>query len=148
MGVSGSFGGVGSTVGPAEALLNYNTGQVSGFVSGGIQVGWNAGASASLFTGYIWGLGSSNANYSGGFTGVSGGAVLGGYASSSSGGLTSGTAGLAPNGQVNAVGVSLLPTPTVGASATNYSLPTSLGSYWPLLNPTDLAVFLAKLLLN
>ena len=105
-----------------------------------------------LFTGYIWGLGSSNANYSGGFTGVSGGAVLGGYASSSSGGLTGGTAGLAPNGQVNAVGVSagvsLLPTPTVGASATNYSQPTSLGSYWPLLNPTDLAVFLAKLLCN
>ena len=135
MGVSGGVGGVGSVVGGGELVINYDSGQVSAFGFGGAQVGWNGGLSASAYSGFVWGLNSSNSNYSGGFTGVNGGAGLGGFASSSSGGLTGGPSGLVPNPRsVTAAGVSLgtglLPGFTGGVNATNYTNPLQLGKYW------------------
>lgn len=75
-GVSGGVGGVGSVVGGGELVINYDSGQVSAFGFGGGQVGWNGGLSASVYGGFVWGLNSSNSNYSKGFTGVNGGAGL------------------------------------------------------------------------
>jgi RHS repeat-associated protein len=76
VGVSGGVGGVGSVVGGGELVINYDSGQVSAFGFGGAQVGWNGGLSAAVYSGFVWGLNSSNSNYSGGFTGVNGGAGL------------------------------------------------------------------------
>jgi hypothetical protein len=87
------------------------------------------------------GLNNSNSNYSGGFTGVNGGAGLGGFAASSSGGLTGGTSGLAPTGGVTAVGVSLggglLSGFSGGVTATNYTNPIQLGQLWPSVLPDE-----------
>ena len=85
-GASGGVGGVGSPGGGGELVVNYDTGQVSAFAFGGFQVGWNGGVSGSVYTGFVWGLNGSNSNYSGGFTGVNGGAGLGGFAESSAAG--------------------------------------------------------------
>jgi hypothetical protein len=95
-GASGGVGGVGSPGGGGEVVVNYDSGQVSAFGFGGVQVGWNGGVSGSVYSGLVWGLNNSNSNYSGGFTGVNGGAGLGGFAASSSGGLTGGASGLIP----------------------------------------------------
>ena len=87
-----------------------------------------------MYSGFIYGLNNSNSNYSGGFTGVNGGAGMGGFAASSSGGLTGGTSGLAANGAVNVAGVSfgggLLSGFSGGVTATNYTNPVQLGKYW------------------
>lgn len=56
-----------------ETVVKYSSGQVSGFYFGGVQVGWNSGASGSVYSGYVYGLNGSNSNYSGGFTGFNGG---------------------------------------------------------------------------
>jgi hypothetical protein len=106
VGVSGGLGGVGSVGGGGEVVINYQSGQVSAFDFGGVQVGWNGGASGSAYTGFVYGLNSSNSNYSGGFTGVNGGAGFGGFAARSSGGLTGGAGGLLPTSGVTAAGVS------------------------------------------
>jgi hypothetical protein len=148
-GASGGVGGVGSPGGGGELVINYDTGQVSAFFFGGFQVGWNGGVSGSVYTGYVWGLNGSNSNYSGGFTGVNGGAGLGGFAESSSGGLTGGTSGLAPNGKVNAAGISfgggLLGGFSGGVTATNYSKPAQLGKFWGFgLNPADWLLYAAR----
>jgi RHS repeat-associated protein len=148
-GASGGVGGVGSPGGGGELVVNYNTGQVSAFAFGGLQVGWNGGVSGSVYTGFVWGLNGSNSNYSGGFTGVNGGAGLGGFAESSSGGLTGGTSGLAPNGNVNAAGISLggglLGGFSGGVTATNYSNPAQLGKFWGFgLNPVDWLLYAAR----
>ena len=66
-GVSGGLGGVGSVGGGGEIVINYQSGQVSAFGFGGVQVGWNGGASGSAYTGFVYGLNGSNSNYSGGF---------------------------------------------------------------------------------
>jgi RHS repeat-associated protein len=87
-GASGGLGGVGSVGGGGELVFNYNSGQVSAFGFGGVQVGWNGGASGSIYTGFVYGLNSSNSNYSGGFTGFNVGDGLGIFGASSSGGLT------------------------------------------------------------
>lgn len=134
LGVSGGVGGIGSSGGGGELVVNYSTGQVSAFGFGGFQLGWNGGASGSVYSGYVWGLNGSNSNYSGGFTGVNGALGLGGFAESSSGGLTGGAGGLIPNGNVNAAGMSfgagLLGGFSGGVTATNYSSPVQLGKYW------------------
>jgi RHS repeat-associated protein len=148
-GASGGVGGVGSPGGGGELVINYDTGQVSAFSFGGFQVGWNGGVSGSVYTGYVWGLNGSNSNYSGGFTGVNGGAGLGGFAESSSGGLTGGTSGLAPNGKVNAAGISfgggLFGGFSGGVTATNYSKPAQLGKFWGFgLNPADWLLYAAR----
>lgn len=149
-GASGGLGGVGSVGGGGELVVNYNSGQVSAFGFGGAQIGWNGGASGSVYTGFVYGLNNSNSNYSGGFTGVNGGAGLGGFAASSSGGLTGGTSGLAPTGGVTAVGVSLggglLSGFSGGVTATNYTNPVQLGKFWAF-NPLDALIYSARQLL-
>jgi len=148
-GASGGVGGVGSPGGGGELVVNYDTGQVSAFAFGGLQVGWNGGVSGSVYTGFVWGLNGTNSNYSGGFTGVNGGAGLGGFAESSSGGLTGGTSGLVPNGNVNAAGISLggglLGGFSGGVTATNYSNPAQLGKFWGFgLSPVDWLLYAAR----
>lgn len=148
-GASGGVGGVGSPGGGGELVVNYDTGQVSAFAFGCLQVGWNGGASGSVYTGFVWGLNGSNSNYSGGFTGVNGGAGLGVFAESSSGGLTAGPSGLVPNRNVNAAGISvgggLLGGFSGGVTATNYSDPTQLGKFWGFgLNPVDWLLYAAR----
>ncbi len=139
-GVSGGLGGVGSVGGGGELVFNYNSGQVSAFGFGGVQVGWNGGASGSIYTGFVYGLNSSNSNYSGGFTGFNVGDGLGIFGASSSGGLSGGTGGLAPNGAVTAGGISLggglLGGLAGGATATNYTNPLQLGKLWAF-DPLD-----------
>ena len=67
VGVSGGIGGIGGQTGSLELVVNYNTGQVSGFVSGGFQAGWNGVAQASASTGFIYGdLMADNSGYKGG----------------------------------------------------------------------------------
>jgi RHS repeat-associated protein len=148
-GISFGVGGIGSVGGGLELVENYDTGQVSGFAYGGMQLGWNGGASGSVYTGGVQGLNGSNSNYSGGFTGFNGGAGgVGVWGASSSGGLTGGVNGLVPNGNVNASGVSLgkglLTGPSGGFTATNYSNPVQLGKYWYLIDPVDQLMFLAR----
>lgn len=145
VGVSGGLGGVGSVGGGGEIVINYQSGQVSAFGFGGVQVGWNGGASGSAYTGFVYGLNGSNSNYSGGFTGVNGGAGFGGFAARSSGGLTGGAGGLLPTSGVTATGVSfgggLLSGATGGVTATNYSNPFQFGAGLSALignlNPID-----------
>ena len=103
-GVSGGLGGVGSVGGGGEVVINYNSGQVSALGFGGVQVGWNGGASGSAYTGFVYGLNDSNSNYSGGFTGVNGSAGYEGFVARSSGGLTGGASGLLPTRGVTVVG--------------------------------------------
>jgi hypothetical protein len=125
------MGGFGSVGGGGEIVINYGSGQVSAFGFGGVQVGWNGGASGSVYAGPVYGLNSSNSNYSGGFTGVNGGVGLGLFGARGSGGLTGGAAGLVPTGGVTAAGVSvgagLLSGATGGVTATNYSNPFQFG---------------------
>jgi RHS repeat-associated protein len=147
IGASGGVGGVGSPGAGGELVVNYNSGQVSAFAFGGMQVGWNGGASGSVYSGFIYGLNSSNSNYSGGFTGVNGAAGIGGFAASSSGGLTGGPGGLVPNGAVKVGGVSfgggLLGGFSGGVTATNYTNPAQLGKYWAL-GPVDWLLYAAR----
>ena len=62
-------------------------------------------------------------------------------------GGTGGTSGLAPDGQVKAGGVSfgasLIPGPTFGATATNYTSPLQLGKFWAFL-PTDFVLYVSR----
>jgi RHS repeat-associated protein len=150
-GASGGLGGVGSVGGGGELVFNYNSGQVSAFGFGGVQVGWNGGASGSIYTGFVYGLNSSNSNYSGGFTGFNVGDGLGIFGASSSGGLTGGTGGLAPNGAVKAGGISLggglLGGLAGGATATNYTNPVQLGKLWAF-DPLDALLYAARQLCN
>jgi RHS repeat-associated protein len=150
VGVSGGIGGVGGQTGSLELVINYNSGQISGFASFGLQVGWNGGAQGSAFTGFLYGqLNSNNSGYAGGFSTISGSVgPFGGFHSSSSGGWTQGAQGLVPNGNVTAtgasIGASLIPPFTATGSATIYSRPLSLGKYWALGNPVDGGLFLAR----
>jgi RHS repeat-associated protein len=148
IGVSGGLGGVGSVGGGGELVVNYNSGQVSAFGFGGVQIGWNGGISGSLYSGFVYGLNNSNSNYSGGFTGVNGGAGLGGFAASSSGGLTGGLGRMVPNPRsVSAAGVSfgagLLGGFSGGITATNYTNPLQLGKYWAF-GPLDALLYASR----
>lgn len=149
IGASGVLGLVGGPTGGGELVVNYNSGQVSAFAYGGAQVGWNGGAQGSVYTGFVYGLNNSNSNYSGGFTGVNGGAGIGGFAASSSGGLTGGGGGLIPNTrEVTAVGVSgggsLLSGVSGGVTATNYTQPLQLGKNPLGFGLIDPALYLAR----
>jgi hypothetical protein len=64
-----------------EQVVNYDTGVISYFASGGMQAGPIGGAQGNVFGGLIYGkLGTFNQNYSGPFTTVSGSVgLLGGY---------------------------------------------------------------------
>ena len=143
-GVSGGIGGIGGQTGSLELVVNYQSGQVSGFASAGLQLGWNGGAQGSVFTGFIyWDLGANNSGYSGGFTSLSANAGVGGSLSVSSGGLNGPTNFRPVSVAALNLGTSLVPGPTGTASATNYTQPLSLGKFWALSNPLDLTLFLA-----
>ena len=125
-------------IGGGEVVYNYNSGQVSAFGYGGVQLGWNGGLSGSIYGGAVYGLNDSNTNYSGGFTGVNGGAEgVGFFAASSSGGLSGGANGLAVHpfaaGSTTAIGggagFGLLSGASGGVNATNYSNPAQLGQF-------------------
>jgi hypothetical protein len=85
--VNYSLGGIGGQNGSLSTVVNYDSGQVSGFATGGMQLGWNGLVQASVSTGFIYGaLGSNNSGYSGTFTGGSfSGAAFGGFGSSGNG---------------------------------------------------------------
>jgi hypothetical protein len=143
-GVSGGIGGIGGQTGSLELVVNYGSGQVSGFASGGLQLGWNAGAQGSAFTGFIYGdLQADNGGYHGGFTSLSGNARVGGFLSVSSGGPNAPLIFRPVSVAGVSLGVSLIPTPTLTGSAVNYSNPVQLGKYWALANPADLSLNLA-----
>jgi len=150
-GASGGLGGIGSVGGGLETVVNYSSGQVSGFSFGGVQVGWNGGASGSVYSGYVYGLNGSNSNYSGGFTGFNGGAGPGVFGASSSGGLTGGVSGLGVNplapGAVTSGGLSfgggLLSGFAGGVTATNYSNPIQMGKFWAF-DVGDWSMYAAK----
>ena len=131
-GISGAFGLVGGLSGSVETVVNYNTGEVSGFLSGGLHAGYVGGLSGSGFLGAVRNLGNSNNNYAGPFTNASVGAgPFALTASASSGGLTNpGT--LSKNGvQVvsGSVGASFLPTPvSLNASVTYFTNPIPMGN--------------------
>ncbi|MGN6592932.1 MAG: hypothetical protein ACTHJX_08540 [Terriglobales bacterium] len=133
-GVSGSLGALGAVGGGGELLLNYDTGQISAFGEGSVQAGWNGGASATVYSGFVYGLNGSNSNYAGGFTSASAGYIVGAYGASSSGGLAGGPGGIIPNGSVTAAGVSLgasiLVSPSAALGAEEYTRPAQLGKFW------------------
>jgi RHS repeat-associated protein len=83
MSINGSIGGIGGQNGSVSVVINYASGQVSGFATGGLQVGWNGLAQASVSVGFIYGaLRPNNEGYSGTFTtGSFSGATFGGFGS-------------------------------------------------------------------
>jgi RHS repeat-associated protein len=151
-GVSAGFGALTSVIGGGEIVFNYDSGQVSAFGFGGTQIGFSGGLSGSVYTGNVWGLNSSNSNYSGGFTGgnlspksLGGGGV---FAAASSGGLTGSARSKFSLGSPvvgeSSLGASVIPS-LGGLTFTNYSQPRQLGKYWPLaLNPSDALLFAAR----
>ncbi len=148
-GISGSVGGVGGQTGSVEIVINYNTGEMSGFASGGLLAGWNGVAQASVSSGFIYGaLNGDNSGYSGGFSAFQGGDGPGFFRASSSGGLTGGVSGMIPDGNVTAAGasfgVSAIPLPTGGFSVTNYTKPLSLGRSRALWSPIDYLFYWAR----
>jgi hypothetical protein len=71
--LGGGIGGLRAEVGSVDMVVNYDTGDSSLFGTGGMQFGWNGGASATFSTGAIWGsLGPGNVNYAGPFVGLNG----------------------------------------------------------------------------
>jgi RHS repeat-associated protein len=126
--VGNYWGAVGSVGGSLDVVKNYNTGEVSGFATGGGQAGWNGGVSVTLSTGMVWGLGNSNANYSGGFKGGNvsvsipdvPGVSVGGSVMHGNGGVTVASV---------TAGASLLGRFGFGGSYTNTSAPLALGSF-------------------
>jgi RHS repeat-associated protein len=150
-GVSVGVGGVGSVGGGVEFVMNYNSGQVSAFAFGGVQAGWNGGASGSVYSGPVYGLNDSNSNYSGGFTGINGGAGIGIFAASTSGGLTGGAKTLgvhtSAKGATTAFGLSLggglLSGFSGGVSATNYTNPAQIGRFAGF-TPVDYTLYGAR----
>jgi hypothetical protein len=115
-------------------VVNYNTGEISGFASGGVGVGWNGGAQGSVNGGFIFNLGDSNASYKGPFTNISASAGEG-----LSGGIFAGAAsgGLGhplsidwggPNIVGGSAGLSVVGPGTLVASVTYYTKPLDMGN--------------------
>lgn len=138
MSMGGSIGGIGGQNASLSVVINYNSGQVSGFATGGLQAGWNGIAQASVSTGFIYGaLGSNNTGYSGVFTTGSGsGVLLGGFVSIGNGVTVAGVS----------AGANLTATPTGGLSVTSTSRPLQLGNTLGSLavTPLDNALSLAR----
>ena len=156
-GISAASGpGVGVTSG-FERVVNYNTGEISGFIFLGGQAGLHGVGSVSLNGGYIWGLGNSNANYSGNFSSAAfSGTVVGGSISTSSAGINHPATNLMTptvvglNASVSYLGLPVSAT----VSATNYSDPMPAGNLLSLgsvgnsiSSPEDFYVYMHDLLL-
>jgi hypothetical protein len=148
-GVNYGLGIVAGGTGSAEIVVNYNTGQVSGFTSYGVQAGLTGGAQGSVFSGFIYGpLQGNNSGYSNGFTsGTYSWSAFGIFGSASSGGVAGNPLAFVPGG-VKVGGVSiggnlLGVTPNGSLSATQYSQPLQLGKYWAF-SPLDWALYGAR----
>jgi hypothetical protein len=90
VGVNGTLGLTVGGTGSLEQVVNYRTGDISYFASGGLQAGWNGGAQGNIVGGAIYGdLGRGNANYRGWFTGGSASVGLVGAFLQSSGAIAS-----------------------------------------------------------
>jgi len=128
-------------------VTNLRTGEVTGFFSPGYFAG-AATAGGSITGGYTFGnLGSGNSNFSGGFTGITGGlGIYGGSVSTSSGGPANPFSGINPTAPGHVTTVSAgVPTPDRALSLnTVYSLPNQLGSYWTLVDPTTAVMYAAN----
>ena len=140
--LNGSIGIVGGEQGSAQQVVNYNNGQVSNFLTGGVQVGWNGGASASISAGFIYDTEGrfTNSAFSGRFSNISGSTAEGPVGSVSwSGGVKVVQGG---------VGVSLIPGATGNYSYTWTSKPMPAGNIWTnLANPSgafDLLIYLLR----
>ncbi len=72
--VSNYWGAFGAVGGSLDAVMNYNTGDVSGYATGGGQLGWNGGVSVAVSTGFIFHEGNNftNSDFSGPFKGWNG----------------------------------------------------------------------------
>jgi RHS repeat-associated protein len=69
----GSIGGIGGQTGSLSVVTNYDSGQISGFATVGLQAGWNGVATATGSIGLIYGnLTSSNSTFAGKFKTLSG----------------------------------------------------------------------------
>ncbi len=65
-GLTVSGGGIGGQTGSLEMVVNYKSGAVSLYASGGLQAGWTVGASLQATMGFLFGdLGDQNENYAG-----------------------------------------------------------------------------------
>lgn len=134
--VNGSIGGVGGEQGSVQQVVNYNNGEVSNFATGGVQAGWNGGASASASMGYVYKKGNfTNSDFSGPFSNLSVGSAEGPGVSAS----------WASNGVKvvqGSVGVTLVPGATATYSYTWTSQPKPAGDVWtnanPLLSPLSI----------
>lgn len=127
-GISGGLGLTGGVEGGGEVVLNYNSGQTSAFGFGGGHVGWNGVASATAYTGFVFGLNDTNSNYAGWFSGGYGNAGVGGFMAFSSGGPLNPL----PNGQVKVVGVNVgasLYGPSGGVTETYFTRPLQLKKF-------------------
>jgi RHS repeat-associated protein len=109
----GALGFLGSTLGSANVVTNYNTGISSFSMTGGLQVGPNGAASVSVSGGYIYSSSTfANSDYSGPFT-------TGSIALRSGPGVFSQTGGNTKVAGIS-MGASLIETPalTVGKTVT------------------------------
>jgi hypothetical protein len=144
--VNGSIGLVGGEQGSAQQVVNYNNGEVSNFLTGGLQGGWNGGAAASVSAGLIYDTSGhfNNSDFSGPFQNVSASAPEGpGGSASWAGGVKIVQASF---------GVNLIPGPTVNYSYTWTSSPSPAGNVSTnLLTPggtLDTLLFLVRNLAN
>ena len=151
LGVSGAIGVIGGQAGTLEVVTNYNTGEVSGFASGGVQVGFNGGASANVLLVLISNLGNSIANYSGPFTNAAASVgAFGAFIGLPSAGFSN-PLKIDPNGaSVGGVtaGASLFGAGAATASVTYYTKPVSLGKIWSTppgpFSVYDLSMYLVR----
>jgi hypothetical protein len=114
------------------------TAEMSGFASGGPQVGWNGRASANFLGGFIKNPDTSNANYSGPFTNAAASiGPFGGFVGLSSAGYSNplkiNLKGAAVAG--GTFGLSLFSPVSVTASVTYYSKPLALGNVFTTSGP-------------
>jgi RHS repeat-associated protein len=126
--VNGAVGLVGGQQGSAQQVVNYNNGEVSNFVTGGLQAGWNGGASASASIGFVYDTNGqfNNSDFSGPFQNISASAPEG----------PGGAVSWADNGVKviqASVGASLIPGPNVNYSYTWTSNPMPGGNIWTTL---------------
>lgn len=128
--VTASAGTLGGVTGSLERVVNFDSGQISGFASGGGFVGFNGGGSVSGSGGVIFGnLNGDNSNYSGPFTSgaVSVGPV-GVSIASSSGGASSPLSLSGPVVVSGSVGISLYGPFTSTIAVTRTSQPLQMGN--------------------
>jgi hypothetical protein len=125
--VTFGFGAVGATVVGAEVVLNYTTGEITGFTFAGVQAGWNGAISMTGNIGLVYGLQPTNSNYSKGFEGLSGSYLGAGAYAAASSPLGATRPGLPATAGLTG-GAALLGKAGVGVSKTSYGAPRQLGN--------------------